>query len=101
MNNAEITNAYEIGMTWQEGINNGGTELLDYRIWSTLESLDTFEILVTDLTVEYYTTIIELEDGENYKFKVQGRNAVGYGSFTEELIIRASKIPEMPIAVTT
>jgi hypothetical protein len=42
-----------------------------------------------------------LVPGENYKFKVQARNAVGYGSFSEEITIRAAKIPEMPISVTT
>lgn len=69
-NNVEITNAYEIGLLWQEGINNGGTEVLDFRIWYTLESDDLYEILVSSLLVEYYTTIDVLVPGENYKFKV-------------------------------
>lgn len=53
--------------------------MLDYRIMYTLESTNTFTVLVDSLTVEYYTTIVELEDGQNYKFKIQARNAVGYG----------------------
>jgi hypothetical protein len=69
-NNAEVTNAYEIGMTWQEGVNNGGTDLLDYRIWYTLQSADSYQVLIDSLLYEYYTTIVELQDGENYKFKV-------------------------------
>jgi hypothetical protein len=100
-NNAEITNAFEIGLLWQEGVNNGGTEVLDFRMWQTLESDDSFEILISNYQVEYYTTVVVLVPGENYKFKVQARNAVGYGSFSDEVTIRAAKIPEMPIQVAT
>jgi hypothetical protein len=100
-NNAEVTNANEIAVTWQEGVNNGGTEVLDFRLWYTLESANSFVVLVEGLTVEYYTTIVALVDGENYKFKVQARNAVGFGAFSSEVVIRAAKVPEMPISVQT
>jgi len=39
--------------------------------------------------------------GINYKFKIQARNAVGYGQNTSEIIVRAAKVPDAPISVTT
>jgi len=31
-----LTNAVQIGLSWSEGEMNGGTEVLDYMIWSDL-----------------------------------------------------------------
>lgn len=70
VNNAEVTNAYEIGLLWQEGVNNGGTEVLDFRFYYTLESDNSYQQLVSGLLYEYYTTVTVLVPGENYKFKV-------------------------------
>jgi hypothetical protein len=49
-----------------------------------------------------------LSQGNYYKFKVQSRNAYGYcgehglsSEFSEELIVLAAQIPDVPTAATT
>lgn len=48
-----------------------------------------------------YTTTVPLVSGENYRFKVEARNTVGYSALSEEIIIRAAEIPSIPIGITT
>lgn len=48
-----------------------------------------------------YTTTVSLVSGDNYRFKVQARNLVGYSDESEEIIIRAAETPSVPSAVTT
>jgi hypothetical protein len=32
-NNPSVTLATQIGLTWADGISNGGTTIIDYQIW--------------------------------------------------------------------
>ena len=100
-NNAELTSATTIALKWSEGASRGGTEILDYRVWYTIESEDAFVELESGVLYEYYSTGITLTPGVNYKFKVQARNAVGFGAFSSELVVRSASVPEEPAFVTT
>lgn len=40
---------------------------------------------------------MNLIDGENYQFKVQARNTVGYSLDSEVITIRAARIPDAPV----
>jgi hypothetical protein len=44
---------------------------------------------------------VSLVSGDNYRFKVQARNTVGYSDFSEEFTIRAAEIPTYPSSVAT
>lgn len=100
-NNAQITSASQIGLTWQEGVSNGGTAVLDFRVYYTLDSDNSFTELASSIILEHYTTVVSLVAGANYKFKVQARNAFGYSLWSDELIIRAAEIPLSPVSVYT
>ena len=82
-------------------MSKGGTEILDYRVWYTLETDNSFVELESGVLYEYYSTTVTLTPGENYKFKVQARNAVGFGDFSSEIIVRSASVPEEPVFVTT
>lgn len=99
-NDASVTDAFQIKLTWLAGPNSGGTPVIDYRIYYAHEASEYTE-LVTGVTTTYYTTTVPLVAGENYKFKVQARNAVGYGDLSAEFIIRAARVPDVPTDVTT
>ena len=55
-NNALVTDATKIGLTWSQGVSNGGTVVLDYKLLYTLESTNSFEELEGALTDTSYTT---------------------------------------------
>lgn len=40
----------QIGLTWEQGTNSGGSEVIDYRILYKIESGD-YSLLTTGLTV--------------------------------------------------
>ena len=69
-NNPLVTDATKIGLTWSQGVSNGGTVVLDYKLLYTLESTNSFEELEGALTDTSYTTSVTLQVAQNYKFKV-------------------------------
>lgn len=69
-------------------------------MWYALEQ-DSYVILESGILPTEYTTSVTLEDGQNYKFKVQARNAVGYSLDSQEVIIRAARVPDIPTGVVT
>jgi hypothetical protein len=97
-NNAAITSAVQIGLTWSEGISDGGKEVEDYRIWYD-SGTNTYTELVT-VTDTFYTAE-SLTPGNTYKFKVQSRNSVGYSPFSNEVSILAAQVPSTPEAPLT
>lgn len=96
----EITSRTQIGIAWQAGASNGGSEVLDYRLsydqssgsWVTLE-----EALI-DLT---YTTSFTISVGKTYSFKIEARNSVGYSAYSSVLQILAADKPGQPGTPTT
>lgn len=95
-----MTDGTHIGVTWLEGSSNGGSEVIDYKIWYALEA-DEYVVLDDTVTSTSYTTTVALTTGANYKFKVQARNTVGYSADSNEAIIMAAKIPDVPTDVAT
>lgn len=67
-NNALITDADNIGLTWFTSPSDGGTPVLDYRIYYALE-FDEYVLLDTGILPTSYVTTVPLIDGERYKFK--------------------------------
>ena len=69
-NDPAITNEAEIGMTWSPGASDGGTAVLEYRIYFSEESELEDSLLVDELTATSFTTTLDLVSGATYKFKV-------------------------------
>jgi hypothetical protein len=90
----------QIGITWEEASFNGGSEVIDYRIWYTTQEADSFEVLDAAITLEAFTAV-SLTTGTTYKFKVQSRNVFDYSELSEEVIILAASKPSKPDAPVT
>lgn len=99
-NDAAITSASVIGFTWSDGPSTGGRDIIDYRVWYD-NSLDTYELLASDISTRHYTTEVVLVPGQTYKFKVQARNDVGYSSYSVAVAILVAQLPETPTGVQT
>lgn len=100
VNVVEITNAFNIGMDWDHGLDDGGSPVIDFKVWYALEN-EAYVNYVEGITTDFYTTEYTTEHGRNYKFKVQARNSVGFSLPSQEVIIRAARIPDPPTAVNT
>lgn len=94
-----ITNKDQIGMVWNEGAANGGTPVIDYRIWYSASS-GPYEVLIANVQATEFTAN-PLTTGVWYSFKVQARNSEGYGDFSNIITVLAAQEPDKPDAPIT
>lgn len=88
-NDPSLTNENQIAMTWEDGLSDGGTPIIDYRITYD-QSIGTYITLATGITELKYTTLSSLTSGRTYKFKIEARNSVGYSLPSSEISILAA-----------
>ena len=69
VNLPEYTNANQIYLTWTAPVFDGGSPIIDYRIWSDNGTGDTFNVLV-ESTNQLENFIAQGTQGLTYKFKV-------------------------------
>ena len=56
--------------------------------------------VISNLAAKSYL-VTGLSVGSTYTFKIQARNAFGYGPFSDVVLILAAQIPDQPLAPTT
>jgi hypothetical protein len=64
------------GLTWSDGVNNGGVAISDYRI-NMREQGGSYLAIATGVTTQSYT-VTGLTLGTTYEFNIEAQNAVGY-----------------------
>lgn len=94
-NNVAITTAYQIGLTWDQGVYNGGSAVIDYRLSYKESTSNSFTYYATDLT-NTQLTVVGLTPGILYDFKLESRNVKGYSPESGEIRILAAQIPDQP-----
>jgi len=98
-NNKAVTDAFKIGLTWKAGASDGGSPVLDYTVYYSIDggSLEAFE----PVTTTSYVTTVELVPGGIYVFKITARNSVGSSVPSATVTIKAARIPDPPANVQT
>ena len=99
-NDFAVTNKQIIQFTWQDGIKDGGSPVLQYRI-SFDQATDTWVYLQDGITIKQFTTSLPLLVGRYYKFRVEAKNSVGYSAFSAPISILTAQIPATPAPPTT
>ena len=92
-NDLSVTTASVIKFTWDDGAQNGGESIIDYRV-SYDQSTGNFVVLASGVLTREYTTDVTLEAGQFYTFKVEAQNSVGYSAYSAELSILAAQKPD-------
>jgi hypothetical protein len=85
-----------IRFTWSDGASDGGSPVIDYTVYYDQGS-DSFVLLESSVTTQFYQTTVALSPGTTYKFKVTARNSVGSSLESGEVAILAAKLPDIPI----
>ena len=80
-----LTDFDTIGLTWQEGPENGGSVVIDYRVKFSTDAV-TFTNFETGITVLPYQAN-SLIVGTTYTFKVEARNEFGYSAESSPISI--------------
>ncbi len=99
-NNFAVTNKAVIQFTWSDGVSDGGSPVVDYRI-SFDQATDTWVFLQGGITLRQFTTSLPLIVGRTYKFRVEARNSVGYSAISVPISILTAQIPATPVPPTT
>lgn len=64
-----VSNAITIGIIWDNGPENGGMPVLDYRVWYD-QGMGQYMILDYEILNSFYQTEVPLTAGTYYTFKV-------------------------------
>ena len=83
-----------LSIKWSTPEYDGGTSVIDYRLEMKAEDLPWLEIAVNLSQVVFIDP--ELNAGKQYIYRVQARNSIGYGPFSEDLVILAGAPPSSP-----
>lgn len=65
-NQADVTSATQIKVTWEDGISDGGSPIIDYRVDYYEDSTSTWIELASNILTTEYTTTALLEEGKTY-----------------------------------
>jgi hypothetical protein len=88
-NDLSVTSATVVRITWSDGVSNGGTVVIDYRV-SYDQSIGTFVNLDSGITTQDYTTTVTLTPGAFYLFRFEARNSVGFSEVSTSLQVHAA-----------
>ena len=99
VNVPSITKSRQNGLSWSEGLSNGGSEVIDFRITYRVSD-EIFTNIVSGILDNSYT-VSGLDPGTTYNFKVQARNVYGLSDYSAEVLILAAQIPDATAAPTT
>lgn len=80
VNDITYTNADQIGLKWDDGPYNGGTEILDYRI-TYEQGNGVYSVLQSGLSERSYI-LSGVTTGVMYSFRVEARNSEGYSAYS-------------------
>jgi hypothetical protein len=85
------SNAYVLAFTWSDGSSNGGTPVIDYRVYYDAATDGvTFTILDYNITQKTYQSTVPITAGKFYQLKVQSRNSMGYSLLSDFVKIFAA-----------
>ena len=94
------TTGTQIGLTWSDGSNNGGTPVIDYRVSFNGGSGSVYTTIESNIVTLPYIAV-SLTPGTTYSFIVQSRNAFGYSPVSASVEILAAQPPDRPTAPST
>lgn len=99
-NEPTITTASQIGLQWVAPTFNGGSPIIDYRVWYDNALGGSFIVLAANI-VDTDFLVTSVNKGQTYRFKLQARNQYGYSAFSNEIAILAAQLPATPSTPTT
>ena len=87
-------------MSWAAPLFDGGSEILDYSLYTDEATGTDFVVLEASLTTLTYTAT-SLTQGATYKFKVKARNIYGDSVYSETVTVLAAQVPAQPVTPVT
>jgi hypothetical protein len=70
----EVTSASQIGVTWEAPTFDGGSAIVDYRIWTDYASNGATFTMIADTLTDLSYVLTNTQQGSEYQLKVEVRN---------------------------
>ena len=93
------TTATQIGLVWADGLENGGSDIIDYRVQYDQGTSNFINLESNILTRNYDAKSLQV--GVTYRFRIQARSIFGYSLSSQVVSILAAQIPDQPVAPIT
>lgn len=87
--NTLVTLQNQIGLSWQAGLSNGGSPIIDYQVWYDCGNQSSLTLVAANITTTSYT-VTGLIAGHTYVFVVRSRNSVMFSSYSLSVSILAA-----------
>ena len=98
VNVSEVTTAYQVGLSWEEGPYNGGSPVIYYQVSYTALQAGGYTVVVFSTNVvDTSETVTGLTPGVTYRFNVQARNIVSRSEYSSHIDILAAQVPDAPV----
>ena len=101
--NPLVTNAMQVGLTWTDGVSDGGTVIIDYQVQYKVDNV--WVTIATGIKPKSYTTTLSLVAGQSYWFRVISTNSVGTSLESDKehvpVYILVAQISAQPLAPVT
>ena len=81
--NTQVRDITTLGITWTDGVSDGGLAVLDYRLSIALSD-ESFTIVASGILAKSYI-VTGLSTGSIYNFKVESRNAYKYSIYSDPI----------------
>jgi hypothetical protein len=94
----EITTAYQIGLTWQEGPYDGSSPVIDYQVSYKVQGASDYAIYQSSIAGTSLT-VTGLTPGVIYTFVVQARNIINFSEYSIAIDELAAQIPDEPTSL--
>jgi titin len=91
-----ITNAYQVGLTWEPGASTGGTAITEYILFYD-QAVNMYVELARGITGTGHIAT-GLTPGKTYTFKVKAVNGYGEGAFSQTAAVLTAQRPDTPTA---
>jgi hypothetical protein len=92
--------ATSLGLSWDEGVENGGSPVIDYTVNYAVGTFGSYVELMSGVLLTEYTAT-GLTSGETYSFKIQARNAYGLSASSTNVQLLNAFIPAVAVAPST
>lgn len=95
------SNAFQVGLSWQPGANDGGTPVTSYTVSYDRgnDGASFVEVQTGILETEY--TVTGLTAGLTYQFKVQAQNSFGLSDYSIAKSVYTAQAPDAPVNIVT
>jgi len=90
---------YEISVSWSAPVDDGGSPLQTYTIWRSIDDITFANITATGNVTSYSDTVPSVP-GENYYYKIQAKNNLGYGVNSTSNNVTVANVPSVPLSLT-